>query len=260
MKVHQLFLHPVKSASAISVDELPYDSVGPINDRQWMVIKPNGQFLTQRVAPKMCLIQPSIVNNQLRLSAPSMPDISVAEPEIEVDVRVWSDTVAAGDCGDDVSMWLSSYLAMPCRLVSVVSSTHRPVDEKFSEVEDTVRFADGFPTLVVSKESLDNFNSNLEANIDMRRFRPNIVVSGCDAFDEDNWKAVKIRDIEFQLVKPCSRCIMPSINPDTAAKEMTVNDALIATRRIGRNTYFGQNAIHRGEGTIAIGDEVVTLS
>ena len=260
MKVHQLFLHPVKSASSVNVNELPYDAVGPINDRQWMVIKPNGKFLTQRVAPKMCLIQPNIANKQLRLSAPGMPDIKVANPEIEVDVQVWSDTVVAGDCGDDVSMWLSGFLKIPCRLVSIISNTHRPVDRDFSEAEDTVRFADGFPTLVVSRESLDEFNCNLESNIDMRRFRPNIVISGCDAFDEDNWKAIKIGDIEFQLVKPCSRCIIPSINPDTAKKEMEINDALIATRRRGRSTYFGQNAIHRGEGTIAIGDEVVILS
>lgn len=259
MKVHQLFLHPVKSASAIRVDELLYDAVGPRHDRQWMVTKPNGEFITQRAVPKMCLIEPSIVNQQLSLTAPNMPAIEVAKAQTSLNVRVWSDTVVAGDCGEDIAAWLSGYLERPCRLVCITATTHRVVDQDFANTTDTVGFADGFPTLVTSKESLDQFNANLESNIDMRRFRPNIVVSGCDAFDEDNWKAIQIGNIEFKLVKPCSRCIIPSINPDTAAKEMAVNQALIATRRQGKKTFFGQNAIHRGEGVITVGDEVRIL-
>lgn len=260
MKVHQLYLHPVKSVAALSVSSLNFDQMGPIHDRSWMIVNPNGHSLTQRVLPKMCLIKSWIDKGRLKLRAPDMPEITASEPSDIKKVTVWSDTVNAGDCGDDIADWLTLFLGKPARLVRVTEQTHRQIDQNFAKPNETVGFADGFPTLIVSKASLDQFNAHLEINVDMRRFRPNIVVSGCNAFAEDNWSAIQIGQIKFNLVKPCSRCIMPSINPDNGEKEMQINQALLATRRRNRETYFGQNATHEGQGTISVGDSVSLIS
>ena len=264
MKIHQLFLHPVKSFAAQSVNSLTYDSIGPIFDRNWMVVNPEGKALTQRVLPKMCLVTCTLDGKKLILNAEEMPKISVNEPTKLKEVTIWSDTVEAGDCGDEVADWLSTYLGKPARLVRVTEQTNRQIDQNFAAPNELVGFADGFPTLIVSQASLDEFNSHMETQtktkIDMRRFRPNIVIAGCEPFAEDSWSAVRIGEIEFSLVKPCSRCIMPSINPDNGEKEMQVNQVLLTTRRRNRETYFGQNATHKGEGTISIGDSVELIS
>ena len=264
MKIHQLFLHPVKSFAAQSVNSLTYDSMGPIYDRNWMVVNSEGKALTQRVLPKMCLVKCAIDEGKLTLNAESMPEISVKDPNSFKEVNVWSDTVKAGDCGDEVADWLSHYLGKSARLVRVTEQTYRQIDQNFAGPNELVGFADGFPTLIVTQASLDEFNSHMETQtktrVDMRRFRPNIVISGCEPFAEDSWSAVRIGELEFNLVKPCSRCIMPSINPDNGEKEMQVNQVLLATRRRNRETYFGQNATHKGEGTISIGDSVELIS
>ena len=234
--------------------------MGPIYDRNWMVVNPEGKALTQRVIPKMCLIKCTIEGNRLILNAKSMPEISVKEPTNLKEVTVWSDTVKAGDCGDEVASWLSQYLGKAARLVRVTEQTNRQIDQNFAAPNELVGFADGFPTLIVSQASLDEFNSHMETKIDMRRFRPNIVIAGTEPFAEDSWSTLRVGEIEFSLVKPCSRCIMPSINPDNGEKEMQVNQVLLTTRRRDRETYFGQNATHKGEGTISIGDSVELIS
>jgi uncharacterized protein YcbX len=182
-----------------------------------------------------------------------MQEIAIAQPKVVRQVTVWQDEVAAGDCGDEAAGWLTEYLGFASRLVSVIPQTGRRVDPNFAHAGETVGFADGFPVLLASQASLDTFNSHLESAVQMQRFRPNIVVSGCDAYAEDQWQKVEIGDVVLSLVKPCSRCIMPSINPATGRKEMAVNSALMATRRRGRETYFGQNALHKGTGVIRVG-------
>ena len=259
MKIQQLFIHPIKSSAAIAVDSLHYEQIGPRFDRNWMVVDEHGNALTQRTLPNMCFIQAQPVQNGLQLNAPNLDQITVGEPTGKLKVTVWDDTVWAGDCGDEAAAWLSDFLQRTCRLVKLASYTNRRVDPKYAQAVDTVGFADGFPTLVVSQASLDEFNTQLDSDIDMRRFRPNIVVGGCEPFAEDQWQSIRIGDIRFNLVKPCSRCIMPSINPDTGVKEMQVNQALLETRRRQGKTYFGQNATHVGTGLISVGDPVEVL-
>ncbi len=240
----------------MAVDRLRYTERGPEYDREWVVVDANGKFVSQRTVPKMCLIQAKIEHDCLKLGVDGVPGLKVKDHAEERTVRVWNDTVTGSDCGDPAAEWLSDFLGQPCRLVRVNANTQRLVDPEFNRQQQTVGFADGFPTLIVSQASLDEFNSHLESPIDMRRFRPNIVISGCAPYAEDQWQRIRISGIEFDLVKPCSRCIMPSINPDTGAKEMVVNDVLMATRRRDRQTFFGQNALHDLEGEIFVGDSV----
>lgn len=274
MQISELYLHPLKSAAAISVGQLTYNYIGPIYDREWMLVDLNGAFISQRKHPKLCLLNVDVDDQQLRLNAQGMNPLNVALKTMRknestahnsrlgspiMQVTIWRDTVHASDCGDDAAQWLSEFLGVSCRLVKVNNDTARQVDTDYAKSGQLVGFADGFPSLIVSRESLDEFNTHLDAPIDMRRFRPNIVISGASPYAEDTWQRIRINNIEFDLVKPCSRCIMPSINPDTAQKEMAVNQVLLETRRRERATYFGQNALHHGEGQIRVGDAVELL-
>ncbi len=260
MHVSELYLHPLKSAAAIHTRQLVYSEIGPNYDRFWVAVDSNGVFMTQRKHAKMCLISPTINGDQLLLSAPDHGSISINASAQERCIKVWQDTVTGADCGDEAAGWLSRFLGVESRLVALIKTTNRAVDPDYAKAKQIVSFADGFPSLVVSEASLTEFNRHLDSPVDMRRFRPNIVIAGCDPYAEDRWKAIKINGIVFELVKPCSRCIMPSINPDTAAKEMAVNDALMKTRRRERKTYFGQNALHNGIGTITVGDAVQIIA
>ncbi|RBP49623.1 MOSC domain-containing protein [Arenicella xantha] len=256
LTVRELFLHPLKSAAAISVTSLDFDRQGPRHDRQWMVVDQAGKFVTQRHHPKMCLIRPQIEHGCLLVSAPEMSRLAVPASISTRQVTVWRDSVSAGDCGDLAAQWFSDYLGFACRLVAIAPQTNRLVDTDYAKAGETVAFADGFPLLVASQASLDELNTHLDDHIDMRRFRPNVVIDGCDPYAEDDWRQLVIGDIELLLVKPCSRCIIPSIDPATGVKQLQVNAALMATRRRGRQTFFGQNAVHRGVGLIEVGQSV----
>ncbi|MBQ0721892.1 MAG: MOSC domain-containing protein [Gammaproteobacteria bacterium] len=259
LSVSQLFLHPLKSAAALEVASLEFDQRGPKFDRQWMVVDQAGKFVTQRHHAKMCLIQPHMDGTNLSLTAPSMSLLSVPQPRQSRSVAIWQDLVTAGDCGDLAATWLSDYLGFTCRLVVVINDTQRQVDTDYALANETVGFADGFPVLLVSQASLDEFNSHLDEPIQMQRFRPNIVIDGCAAYAEDDWQRLSIGGLELTLVKPCSRCIMPSIDPATGHKQLQVNAALMATRRRDRETFFGQNAVHRGVGSVLVGQAVELL-
>lgn len=259
MHVSQLYIYPLKSARGIAVDKFELGSRGPMFDRQWMVVNSQGKFVTQRQFPRMCLIETRIHAGDLTLSAPQMPAILVGSSSRQYDVIVWKDTVPAQDCGDDVAQWLSSYLGASVRLVEMPSSSQRLVDSDYASAGEMVGFADGFPLLLASQASLDDFNTKLEDPIGMERFRPNIVIEGSLAYAEDEWQELSIGSIALSIVKPCSRCIIPSIDQSTAQKQMSVNDALLAHRSRNRKTYFGQNALHRNTGIISVGDSLSVL-
>lgn len=254
--VKHLFFYPVKSARGVSLESMSIDRTGPKYDRRWMVVNRGGKFLTQRQFPKMCLIETQLNGDTLILSSPGFDTIHVSKGTKDMQVTVWRDTVLARDCGDDVAQWLSDYLAKDCHLVEMPEQTQRLVDTDFAGQGETVGFADGFPLLIASQASLNDFNSKLETPIGFDRFRPNIVVDGCEPYAEDDWREVQIGDIRMSIVKPCSRCIIPSIEQTSGNKQMVVNEALLEYRRRGAKTYFGQNALHQNRGEISVGDAV----
>ncbi len=256
MIISELYIHPIKSAAAIAVDSLTYIDLGPKYDRQWVLVDQNGTFISQRSLPKLCFIRPSVKGSKLTVEAPGQPPIHVTHNGEQSKLSIWNDQVVGQDCGNEIAIYLSEYLGKPCRLIEVSPATQRLVDTNYAKAGQLVGFADGFPTLIANKASLEEFNGHLESPIDMRRFRPNIVVDGDQPYVEDQWRSLQINKIRFDLVKPCSRCIMPSINPETAGKDMQVNDVLLKTRRRDGKTYFGQNALHQGVGKISIGDVV----
>ncbi len=260
IKISQLSVYPVKSANGNAVSTMWLDAMGPQWDRRWMVVDANYRFRTQRKFAKMCLIETKLSGERLTLSAPGAGSITLDESSAIVqDVVVWRDTVQAKDCGDAAAQWLSDYLAKPCRLVFMADKTRRLVNPEHAKNQEIVSFADGYPILIVSNESLELLNSKLDSKVQMDRFRPNVVVSGCAPHAEDQWKRIKIGAIEMSLVSACSRCIMPSIDQQTGVKNPKVIDALQEYRRCDQEIYFGMNAIHHNVGEIELGDQVTIL-
>lgn len=236
--------------------------MGPQWDRRWMVVDSRGQFLTQRQLPQMCTIASRLSAEGLLLTAQGKANLLVARnsQSEQRQVTVWADEVLAMDCGDAAASWLTDVLGQRCRLVYLPEHIQRKVDPQYAGDDAIVSFADGFPILLISESSLADLNQRLPSAVDMTRFRPNIVVSGCLPFAEDNWRKIRIAGVDFTVAKPCSRCIIPAIDPVSGKKDMAVIKALQAFRRRGSDVYFGQNLLHHSEGELAVGDVVTVLS
>ncbi len=250
-----LSVYPVKSCREVKLNSALVESFGLNNDRRWMVVDERGVMLTQRKIAKMCLIQVELTNSGLILKTRSMDNLIVINPVVKkkVTVKVWNDECQAYDAGDEAAKWLSLALSVTCRLVYFPDDEFRQVDLTYANKGDKTAFSDGFPLLLISQASLDDLNSRLSTPVTMNRFRPNIVVSGCQPFAEDKWKKIRIGDIIFCIVKPCSRCVIPSINIETAEREEEPIKTLMAYRKLDRKIFFGQNVIADGLGKIEVG-------
>ena len=219
IRLSQLAIYPIKSTAQISLEKATIGPFGLELDRRWMLVDKAGVMLTQRSHSRMCLINTSIKDGKLTLSAPEMQDLSIdrvpssSKPLITM---VWEDSCNAYDCGEQAETWFSEFLNTPARLVYFPDNEVRQVDLNYARQGDITAFSDGFPYLLISQASLDDLNNRLEQPVEMSRFRPNLVISGTEAYAEDNWKKIRIGDITFKLVKPCSRCVIP--NPQSAEK------------------------------------------
>jgi uncharacterized protein YcbX len=258
MKLSRLFLYPVKSLAGVELQSAQLDDFGLASDRRWMLVDAHGMALTQRDRPRMALIQPTLIDRQLRLDAPGMPSQLVGDPTgTSRSVTVWDDTVAARDTDSATAEWLASFLGIDARLVYMPHDSFRRIDPHYSSDERRVSFADGYPFLLVSQESMDELNRRLEQPMGIERFRPNLVVSGApEPHAEDNWRRIRIGSIEFDVVKPCARCAVPTIDPITAQKGKEPTRTLATYRRRNGEVYFGQNAIHSRTGELHVGAEV----
>ena len=255
----EIILYPIKSVAGISVKQWPVVKTGLLYDRQWMLIDEQGQFLSQRKLPKMALIKSAIQDDQLMITAPVMSDLLIALKPAEgdwVEAAVWEYTGQARSVSAQADQWFSQFLELPCRLVYHPEESVRIVDPDYALDTDSVAFSDGFPFLVVSENSLHALNESAQLSLTMARFRPNLVVSGCEGYAEDYWREITIGRIDFRLPKPCSRCSIPAINPETALIEKAPLTALNNTRKWQNKVYFGQNAIHNQTGLLSIGDVV----
>lgn len=260
-KLTQLWRFPVKSLAGARHDRFTVGPRGPAGDRHWMVVDADGRFVSQRQIPRMALLHADLDTQGLTLNVADgavlrVSPVAAGEP---VTVQVWGDTVAALAPDPAADAWLSEQLGRACRLVCQPDDGVRRVDPAYAAPEDQVDFADGFPFLLVSQASLDDLNARLAEPVDMRRFRPNLVVDGCEPFEEDRWRRIRIGDISFRVVKPCSRCPIPAIDPDSGEKGVEPLATLNSYRRRDSKVYFGQNLIHDGGGELAEGMTVEVL-
>lgn len=253
--VSRLFIHPVKSCAGIALQEALLTPTGLQWDRAWMVVDEDGLFLTQREWPRMALIQPEVTADALVLRAPGQPVLRVPlQPAgAECTVRIWRDHGAALDVGEEAARWFSSFLGLRCRLVRFDERATRLADPAWTGgVQAPVQFPDGYPLLVVSQAALDDLNARLadagHAAIGIERFRPNLVIEGFAAHDEDHAELLHVDGgaIALRPVKPCARCPIPEIDPATGVPGRGVTEQLHAYRqdaRVGGGLTFGMNAL-----------------
>lgn len=272
----ELNLYPIKSCAGISLREATLTSAGlmyeHIYDREWMVVDADGAFMTQRDVPKMALITPRIKADTLELRAPGMLrlEIPLGLPDPEdaktVQVRVWEDTVPAYDCDEVTATWFTNFLGTPCRLVRFHADAKRLASNKWTgDVEAPTLFADAFPMLVISEGSLADLNGKLKAQgrdaLPMNRFRPNIVIGGIEAFEEDFAQSLQIGEAKLKPVKPCSRCNVPSVDQSTGVPgpdPLDIMQSYRANPKLDGALTFGMNAIVLdGEGQVLrVGQDV----
>jgi uncharacterized protein YcbX len=257
--------YPVKSLRGHSARQLGVERMGLENDRRFMLVDPQGMFLTQREHARMALITPTLTLNAetLSFSAPDMPELTFPIRKLgqPVNVEIWSSSgVQAIEQGRLPAEWLSDFLKMPVRLVRMAEDYQRKVNPEYAiRPDDQVGFADGFPILLVTQESLDDLNSRLVQPIPMNRFRPNLIVSGSTAFAEDNWKRLRIGQVELALVKPCARCNVPGIDQENAQSSREPSATLARYRKFNGKIMFGVNVIPISTGQLTVGAPVVIL-
>jgi len=257
VSIASLQVYPIKSCGGIALTEVMVIETGFEFDRAWMVVDPAGVLVTQRQVPRMALIQPTLKTAEMVLRAPGMLALHVALDRVEaaVRVKVWNDEVAAFDMGDLCAQWFSDFLSRPVRLVRFDPEHKRLSDHRWTGTLDAENaFADGFPILVASTAGLDEFNRRLVARgepaVTMARFRPNLVLDGLDAHGEDALDEITFATadgpVRLKLVKPCTRCTIPDVDPATGEPGHAVGDVLASYRadaRMDGALTFGMNAV-----------------
>jgi uncharacterized protein YcbX len=270
-RIARLFAYPVKSCAGVELQEAVLTATGLDLDRAWMVVDAQGQGVTQRELPRLALVRPQLKVHEVVLRAPGMLALHLAIDAVEqpVRVRVWDDEVAAYDMGDVAAQWFSDFLGQRLRLVRFDPDHRRLSNLRWTGgIEAPNQFADGYPVLVLGEASLAGLNARLAAGghapVGIERFRPNIVLAGIEAHDEDRVAELRIaagQPVRLQLVKPCPRCPIPNIDPATAQSTPAVGDALQAYRsdaRLDGAVSFGMNAIVREgeEQLLQVGQDV----
>lgn len=265
MHLSEINIYPVKSLKGISLRKAAVEDRGLQFDRRWMLVNGKGKFITQREFPVMAAIEVRIEDGSLtaaydgtQLSISSMPENGVSRR-----VSIWGSSVKAVEYPADVNAWFSNVLGAECRLVLMPEESKRAVNPLYAvrKFKDTVSFADGYPFLLIGQSSLDDLNSRLETPVPMNRFRPNFVVSGADAFAEDGWQMIRIGETVFHVVKPCGRCVVPTVDQAVGKKTGPEPLKTLATyRKKGSRILFGQNLIaEKAGGVVKVGDKLEVL-
>ncbi len=261
--ISQLFIYPIKSCAGIAVSNLHFDHKGPLYDRRWMLVDAHsGEFLTQRELPLMAIILTRIDNGRVWAEQTVDSELEKSfclpvEGSLQ-EVTIWSDNVKGLDCGDEAAHWFSRILDRECRLI-YQGECERAADLKYAELGTKVSYADGFPLLVVSETSIEALNKEcIDAEVSARNFRPNIVIAGTEAFAEIDWQGLIANQVLMSVVKPCERCVIPTINPETGLKQAGILPVLLRFCRREKKIYFGQNLTFKySKGMeLSIGDSV----
>jgi uncharacterized protein len=278
--ISQLNVYPIKSCAGIALESARVLPHGLEYDRHWMLVDGDGCFVTQRQWPRLALISPELAHGELTVHAPGRAPLRTPLDAREladarrIEATVWGDTVTALDTGDQSARWFSDFLGAPLRLVRFDPATERIASRKWTgETIAPVRFADGYPVLVIGQASLDDLNVRLAGKgidaVPMNRFRPNLVLAGLDPYEEDYVDTLHIEadsgEVALRLVKPCARCPVPGIDqtlgapdPRWPSEPTDTLGAYRADRRLDGAVTFGQNAVVvAGEGSVvAVGREV----
>ncbi len=251
-----LTVYPIKSAGGIPAETWEVDDFGLRHDRRWMLVDGRGRMITQRTHPRLALARPAIEGEHLVVrggdQAPLVLPLGPA-PAVSSSVTIWGDHCAALWQGEAAAEWFSSLLRAEASLVHMPETTWRPVDPTRAPGSSRVSFADAFPFLLLSEESLGDLNRRMATPLPMNRFRPNLVIRGGSAFCEDAIGGFAIGEINFRAVKPCDRCVLTTTDQDTTERGVEPLRTLATFRKVDGKVYFGQNVVHDRPGRLAVG-------
>jgi uncharacterized protein YcbX len=279
VRVERLSIYPIKSTAPHDLVRVTVEPWGLAEDRRWMIVETDGTLVTARREPTLLHVRTEVLApGRLRVSGAHAPPLEIqARPaEPPATVSVWSTTLAASTSPPSADAWFSALLGRDVRLVWLDDPTRRQVNPAHAEPGDRVSFADGYPLLLTTWRSLGQVNDwivelavargeDLAEPMPMTRFRPNVVVDGDTAFEEDGWKRVRIGSVEFRVSEPCARCVMTTIDPVTLARGREPLRTLARHRRAGNKVLFGANLIPDGvdpaaaSARIAVGDALTVL-
>lgn len=266
MTLESLSIFPVKSCGAIELLESEVEARGLQHDRRWMIVDETGRYLTQREVPQLATIRPQLTPNELILKCGNAQlDIPIHPHEGEaMRVQIWRDEVNAVRVGELADEWLRDILGLDAHLVWMPDDAHRLVDARFAQNSEITSFSDGFPFLILTSASVDDLNDRILENggeaVGADRFRSNFLVAGATAYEEDEWTNFRIGECEFEIVKPCSRCVIPTLDQTSGEKTGLEPLRTLATyRKRDGKIYLAQNALPRKLGRVKVGDEVEVL-
>jgi hypothetical protein len=262
-----LHIYPVKGCRAVDLDQAVVEPWGLAGDRRWLIVDADCQFMSQRKHPALAriAIAPG-PGAEIAVMSDGYPPLRVAVPDDSAEllkVTVWRSTVLAAAAGPEAGAWFSAYLGEPVRLVYLDDPTRRAIDPEYGADGDTVSFADGYPLLLTSVDSLDQLNQWLSdaghQPVPMNRFRPNVVVTGYRPWDEDRWRRIRIGEVFFRVAKPCGRCVVTTTDQTTGERGSQPLKTLAARRRLRQDLVFGQNLIPDSPGRIQAGDPIEVI-
>ena len=265
LRLSEIWIYPIKSLGGIRVKSARVFEKGLQYDRRWMLIDRDNDFMTQRIYPKMALFKLQIRSRWLLESkfkithgndaiSLSLNHSLIGKP---IKAIVWDDTVEVYEVNSAYSIWFSNRLGIECKLVSFPENNARPVDQHYQINREHVSLADAYPLLIIGEQSLADLNSRLTDPVPMNRFRPNLVFSGGQPFDEDKWKNFSVGKNKFAAVKPCARCVLTTVNQNTGEKGIEPLATLSKYRKEGNKVSFGQNLIAIDHDKIHEGDEII---
>ena len=252
-------IYPIKSCRGIALSEWEIDAFGLRYDRRWMVVDDTGTFITQRTHPRMALVAVKVGDGVLHIDAPGMPTLETPlrpSSAVMTQVVVWNFAGPSTWLGEAAALWFTEFLGTTCNLVHMGDDVVRPANPLFAPRATRVSFADGYPILLISEESLADLNGRLSVPLPMNRFRPNLVVAGGEPYGEDGWGRIVISGVRLQVVKPCARCLITTTDQGTGVRAKEPLRTLASYRKVGDEVMFGQNVVHRNTGHLRIGDSL----
>lgn len=262
LEISQIYLYPIKSLGALAVREAQVEIQGLAGDRRYMLVDEHGKFITQRTRPDLTRFQLSIqaegflVEDKLSGQNKTLSSSSALGDSIMVEI--WEDRLEAKLVLDAWSDWFSQLLQEKVFLVHLTDSSPRFIPEKYqTSLSKESSFADALPILLCSEASFVALENQLGEEVDRLRFRPNIIVKGSNAFEEDTWKQIQVKEVELFGAKPCARCQLVTVDPQQGTIQKGVLQALTHLRKIGNKVYFGQQFVPTNLGKIAVGDQVI---
>ncbi|XP_042333107.1 mitochondrial amidoxime reducing component 2-like [Sceloporus undulatus] len=279
--VSGLFVYPVKSCRGLAVQSAQVTPLGlrsgDLGDRCWLVIKEDGHMVTARQEPRLVLISITNENGYLILSAPEMKDLHVpatlSNKNPVQNCRIFGFDIQGRDCGDEAAKWITAFLkSEPYRLVHFEPNMSPRNANDLIELfrpSDKIAYPDCSPIMVLSEASLEELNSRLEKKVQIRNFRPNILVTGCGPHEEDTWDEIVIGDVEMKGALACPRCIFTTVDPDTGIMDRKEPLETLKSYRLcepsKRHIYkssplFGWYFGIDKSGTVQVGDIVYKIS